>query len=320
MAIDVVCLGEVLIDFFAPNGVSLRDAANFERAPGGAPANVAVALARLGVRSGFIGKVGEDPFGDLLLETLEQSLVDTTHLKLCASARTTLAWVAKPNPLTSEFLFYRNPGADMLLEIADLDPAYLQQAKIFHFGSVSLSACPSRETTLHAAKLSRDAGVLISYDPNWRPSLWHDAEEGRDWILQGLALADLVKVNDTELEFITGTADYSQGSRRLLDRGAKLVIVTLGAEGAYFATRRMEGCVPGFSVEVLDTTGSGDAFVAAFLSDLLRCPSPIDSWSEENLRQAILFANAAGALSATRKGVIPALATRPQIEALMARN
>ncbi len=314
---EVVCLGEALVDLFAPDSVSIKDALQFERSPGGAPANVATALAKLGVRSGLIGKVGDDPFGHLLRDTLLTANVDIKWLTMTANARTTLAWVAKPTSQESEFLFYRNPGADSLLNIADVDRSYIENARIFHFGSVSMSVEPARTATLHAAQLSRNAGVLVSFDPNWRPLLWRSAEEGHEWIVRGLEFADVVKVNEAELSFVTDTADCATGSRWLLNRGARLVVVTRGAKGAYFATRRREGHVKGFPVEVVDTTGSGDAFVSGLLFCLLACPQTIEKCSDETLRHAVTFANAAGALAATRKGVIPALATRDEIESFL---
>jgi fructokinase len=319
MTIDVVCLGEALVDIFAPVGVSLKDAQTFERAPGGAPANVAAALGKLGVRVGFVGKVGDDPFGYLLQETLVDAHVDITHLHLARQARTTLAWVAKPDVDTSEFLFYRNPGADALLQPDDLDRVYLQQARIFHFGSVSLSLEPARSATLQAATIARQAGGLISYDPNWRPFLWPGVVEGRTWILKGLAFADLVKVNETELEVITGETDFVKGSCWLLDQGVKLVITTCGVEGSYFANRQASSFVSAFQVQAVDATGCGDAFVAGLLAQLLELDRPLEYLDELSLRTALRFANAAGALTATRKGVIPALPTRADIETFLAR-
>jgi fructokinase len=317
--IEVVCLGEVLVDIFAPDGQSIKDAQHFERAPGGAPANVAVALSKLGLRSGFIGKVGNDPFGQLLREVLANAHVEVTHLYGSPDARTTLAWVAKPNPQISEFLFYRHPGADALLDISDLDPGYLRQAKIFHFGSVSLSAEPARSATLRAAEISRAAGVLISYDPNWRPLLWSSQEEGREWILKGLALADIVKVNEAELAFVTGYTEFPEGSRWLMQQGAKLVIVTCGDQGAYYSTQRVEGYVPAIPIHAVDTTGSGDAFVGALLSRVILNTQAISQWTRQELHEAVFFANAAGAFTATRRGVIPALGTRTEIESFIHR-
>ena len=318
--VDVICLGEALIDIFAPVGVSLKEAEVFQRAPGGAPANVAAALAKLGVSVGFIGKVGEDPFGHLLAETLAEVGVDISAMRFEPEARTTLAWVAQPDVNRSEFIFYRHPGADMLLRADEIDVNYVTGAKIFHCGSISLIADPSRTATFHALQLAKKAGSLISYDPNWRPFLWRGSDHARQGILEGLAYADLVKVNETELEFITGYADFDAGSQWLLEHGVRLVVVTRGTQGSYFNDGRAKGFVPAFQVETVDATGCGDAFVAGLLASLLKRHSNLEKLKEADLRSILRFANAAGALTATQKGVIPALPTREAVEALLAAN
>jgi len=313
---SVICIGEALVDLLAPVGVALKDAREFTLAPGGAPANVAVGLTRLGVRASFAGKVGDDPFGSLLHDTLQRAGVDISHLRVTSDARTTLAWVARPTADTPEFLFYRNPGADALLRADELDPAYLLGASIVHFGSLSLSAEPARSATLAAIGTAREAGRLVSYDPNWRPDVWSSASEGHAWMLEGLARADLVKVNEAELTLLTGSPDPPEGAGELLDRGAKLVVVTGGGSGAYFANSRARGFVPAFEVSVIDTTGCGDAFTAALLVQVLDAPQPLEHVDDTYLRAALRFANAAAALTATRQGVIPALPDRAQVEVL----
>lgn len=317
---DVICLGEALIDLFAPLGVSLKEAEVFKRAPGGAPANVAAALAKLGVSVGFIGKVGEDPFGHLLAETLAGVGVDTSSTLFESDARTTLAWVAQPDVNHSEFIFYRHPGADMLLHADEIDTNYVTQAKIFHYGSISLIAEPSRTATFHALELAKTAGALISYDPNWRPFLWRGPDHAREGILEGLTHADLVKLNETELEFITGCADFDAGIQWLLERGVRLVVVTRGQGGSYFNAGRAKGFVPGFSVDTVDATGCGDGFMAGLLACLLEWSCDLEALTEADLRATLRFANAVGALTATRKGVIPALPTRDAVEAFLAAN
>jgi fructokinase len=318
--VDVVCLGEALIDIFAPVGVSLKEAETFKRAPGGAPANVAVALAKLGVSVGFIGKVGEDPFGHLLAETLAGVGVDISLMCFEPEARTTLAWVAQPDVNRSEFIFYRHPGADMLLRADEIDAEYVTRAKIFHYGSISLIADPSRTATFHALELAEEAGALISYDPNWRPFLWRGPDQARQGILEGLAYADLVKVNETELEFITGYPDFDAGSQWLLGRGVRLVVVTNGPEGSYFNDGRAKGFVPAFRVDTVDATGCGDAFVAGLLAGLLERGCDLEGLTGADLQAILRFANAVGALTATRKGVIPALPRREAVEAFLAAN
>ena len=317
---DVICLGEALIDIFAPLGVSLKEAEVFTRAPGGAPANVAAALAKLGVSVGFIGKVGEDPFGHLLTETLAEIGVDVSSMRFESDARTTLAWVAQPDVNHSEFVFYRHPGADMLLRADEIDADYLAQAKIFHFGSISLIAEPSRSATFHALALAKRAGALISYDPNWRPFLWRGRDHARQGILEGLGHTDFIKLNETELEFITACADFDAGSQWLLERGLRLVVVTKGPEGAYFNNGRARGFVNAFGVDTVDATGCGDGFMAGLLSRLLERSCALESLSEADLRATLRFANAVGALTATRRGVIPDLPMRDEVETFLAVN
>jgi len=318
--VDVICLGEALIDIFAPLGVGLKEAEVFKRAPGGAPANVAAALAKLGVSVGFIGKVGEDPFGHLLAESLAGVGVEISLMRFEPEARTTLAWVAQPDVNRSEFIFYRHPGADMLLCVDEIEADYVSAAKIFHYGSISLIADPSRTATFHALTLAKEAGALISYDPNWRPFLWRGPDHAQQGILEGLAYADLVKVNETELEFITGHADFDAGSRWLLSQGVRLVVVTRGAEGSYFNDGRARGFVSAFRVETVDATGCGDGFVAGLLAGLLERGCNLEGLTGADLRAVLRFANAVGALTATRKGVIPALPTREAVEAFLAVN
>lgn len=314
---DAVCLGEALIDLFAPVGIALKDADVFHRVPGGAPANVAVGLAKLGTRAGFIGKVGDDPFGWYLADTLARAGVDTGCLRFSEFARTTLAWVARPDPDHPEFLFYRNPGADALLGWDDIDLVYVTGARLLHFGSVSLSLEPARSTTLRVVEEARQAGVIVSYDPNWRPHLWPDLSEARRLLRDGLARAHVVKLNREELELLTGACDVAAGARVLLARGAELVIVTMGERGAHFANGRSSGFVEPFPVEVVDATGCGDAFMAATICGLLRARRSPSQIGAEELGEILRFASAAAALTARRRGVMPALPTRAQVEAFL---
>lgn len=318
--VDVICLGEALIDIFAPVGVSLKKAETFTRAPGGAPANVAAALAKLGVSVGFIGKVGEDPFGHLLAETLAGGGVDISLVRFEPEARTTLAWVAQPDVNRSEFIFYRHPGADMLLRAGEIDADYVTQARIFHYGSISLIADPSRTATFRALEVAKEARALISYDPNWRPFLWRGLDHAHQGILEGLTYADLVKVNETELEFITGHADFDAGSQWLLGQGVRLVVVTRGPQGSYFNDGRTKGFVTAFRVDTVDATGCGDGFVAGLLASLLERGHVLEGLTGTDLQAILRFANAVGALTATQKGVIPALPTRERVEAFLAAN
>jgi fructokinase len=303
--------------FPAETGRRLAEVSAFLPKPGGAPANVAVAAARLGSHSAFIGKVGDDAFGRFLIATLAGEGVETRGMRLAAEARTTMAFIAKPDPFSAEFVFYRNPGADMLLRAEELDRDLLGETRAFHFGSISLTGEPSRGATLEAARLAKEAGALISFDVNYRPSLWPRPEEALLVIEQALPLADLVKVNEAELELLAGTADLSRGSERILEKGPALCVVTLGAAGSYFRSRRDEGPAPPFKVETVDAVGCGDAFMAG----LLRRLSAYADWRQAlepgEMAANLRYANAVGALTALKPGVIPALPSAAAVESFL---
>ena len=307
---DALCLGELLVDLVSPDAdVGLAEARSFVKAPGGAPANVAVGLSRWGQRAGFCGCVGDDAFGHHLRDTLAAEAVDTRGLRLHDGARTTLAFVATRSDGRKDILFYRHPGADALLTPDDLDARLFDGLRLFHFCSVSLSREPIRSATWAALRLAKASGALISFDPNWRAPLWDDADEARAQIAHGVAQADLLKVADEELELVAGTADVDDAVQRLLAAGPKMVVITFGADGALAATADSRARVPGFVVEAIDALGAGDAFVAGLLSYLLE-PTALSLALDETALTAMLRrANAAGALATTRVGVIPALPT-----------
>ncbi|MDX1416931.1 MAG: carbohydrate kinase, partial [Candidatus Promineifilaceae bacterium] len=242
---DIVTLGEMLIDMFPSQiGRNLVSVPAFHPKPGGAPANVAVAARRLGRSTAFIGKVGDDAFGHFLVETLAQEDVNTDGMRLDPEARTTMAFIALPDEHTAEFLFYRNPGADMLLRADELDRTLLKGTRAFHFGSISLIKEPSRSATIEAARAAREGGALISFDVNYRPSLWDADDSPGEVIKEMLPQVDLVKVNETELAYLTGRDNLSAGSQVLLEFGPELVVVTLGVDGSYFRTAVGDGRVP----------------------------------------------------------------------------
>jgi len=310
----VICLGELLVDFVSTEpDVPLSELPGFVGAAGGAPANVAVGLAKLGLSAGFIGKVGADPFGEFLRQNLAEPGVDTSHLLTAADARTTLAFIATRSDGRKDICFYRHPGADMLLAPEDIDPDYIRSAQALHIGSVSLSRSPAREATVRAVDIARDAGLLISFDPNWRPTLWDDPAEGHRWIWELIPRAHVVKLAEEEWEFVAGAGSLEEGSRRILEAGPELVIVTRGPEGCYFDDGVSREQVPGFEVDVVDTLGAGDAFVAAALSRLLEKPRG-QRLPREALREMALWANAAGALATLNPGVIPALPAEAEVE------
>lgn len=310
---DIVCLGEVLIDMFpAELGRPLAQVSAFRPKPGGAPANVAVAARRLGRTSAFVGKVGDDAFGHHLADVLSAEGVDVSGVRYDPEVRTGLAFIAMPDENNYDILFYRNPGADMRLRTDELDQALLSSARAFHFGSISLIQEPSRSATLRAVEIARQAGALISFDVNYRPDLWSRVE-ARARVLDALPLVDLLKINEVETDILGGTDDLSQVTESLLDEGPAVCVVTLGPEGSYFRTTDGGEHVPAFSVDTVDATGCGDAFIAALLCQLVSSGDWRDQLSVERMRDVLRYANAAGALTSLTQGVIPALPTAGQV-------
>ncbi len=315
---DVLCLGEALIDFVADTaGVTLMEAPGFRKAPGGAPANVACGVAKLGTASGFLGKVGDDPFGHFLATTFREAGVDTSPMLFDPASRTGLAFVSLTADGDRQFAFWRNPSADMLLTAAELPVPMIQAAKVFHFGSITLIQEPSRGATLEAIRLATEAGAVVSYDPNLRLSLWPSAEAARAGMLEGLPLADFVKVAEEELEFLYGTPDIPEGIARIRAQGAKLVAVTRGPEGSVLSDGTITVEHNGYRVATVDTTGAGDGFVAAVLDHLVRRGGLTQPFTKPELESLAAFANAVGAITTTVKGAIPALPERAEAERLL---
>ena len=309
----VVCLGEILVDFVAREaGVSVGEAASFQRVMGGAPANVAVGVSRLGRSSAFLGCVGDDPFGRFLTAELRAEGVDVAGLQTTAAARTSLAFVSLDAAGERSFVFFRQPGADMLLAAAQLDRARLSRARIFHFGSFSLSAEPAASATREALHLARAGGALISYDPNLRLYLWLDAEAARRAILPLIDQADILKLSAEELPILTADGD----ARSLWRNSLRALIVTDGGRGARLITPSGDWRAPGFRVRTVDTTGAGDAFVAALLARLAEQPNARAAAPEETLR----YACAAGALATTARGATTAMPTQKAIQQLLAEG
>jgi fructokinase len=312
---QAVALGELLIDFVPEeNGVSLAEARTFVKAPGGAPANVAVGLARLGVTTGFMGKVGDDPFGHYLADVLHDNGVDVAQLRYDPSARTALAFVSLTRTGERDFLFYRHPSADMRLTADEVDASYLRGAKLLHIGSLGLIQEPSRGATLRALDLASEHGLTVSYDANLRLPLWPSPEAAREGIRSVWRRANIIKISDDELEFLTGSRDLA-AARTLRHDGLSLLVVTRGAAGAWYLTRQGEGEVEGFRVETIDTTGAGDAFTAAMLAALLERDLAVADRSA--LADALRRANAYAALTTMVRGAIPALPTRQALQTFL---
>ncbi|GLT32882.1 hypothetical protein SLA2020_075140 [Shorea laevis] len=308
----IVSFGEMLIDF-VPDvaGVSLAESTGFLKAPGGAPANVACAITRLGGSSAFIGKVGDDEFGRMLEDILKQNGVNSEGVCFDKEARTALAFVTLKTNGEREFMFYRNPSADMLLKESELNMGLIKNAKIFHYGSISLISEPCRSAHMAAMKAAKNAGILLSYDPNVRLPLWPSPEAARDGIKSIWSYADFVKVSDDEVAFLTnGDPQKEDVVLSLWGNNLKLLLVTDGEKGCRYFTKNFKGKVEGFSVKAVDTTGAGDAFVGAFLVAMAKDPNIFSD--EGKLKEALVFANACGAICTTQKGAIPALPTTAQ--------
>ncbi|XP_042388184.1 probable fructokinase-1 [Zingiber officinale] len=316
----IVSFGEMLIDFVPTvSGVSLAEAPGFIKAPGGAPANVAIAVARLGGRAAFLGKLGDDEFGRMLAGILRSNGVDDAGVLFDTGARTALAFVTLRADGEREFMFYRNPSADMLLEEGELNLDVIKSAAVFHYGSISLITEPCRSAHLKAMQVARDAGALLSYDPNLRLPLWPSAESAREQIMSIWDQADIIKVSDVELEFLTGTDSVQDDVVLTLWRPEfKLLLVTLGEKGCKYYTKDFRGSLDGFSVNTVDTTGAGDAFVGAMLTKIVADQSVLQS--EEKLREVLRFANACGAITTTKKGAIPALPNKTEALELLKRD
>lgn len=301
---DIVTVGEVLIDL-TQIGVNALGIPQFSANPGGAPANLAVAAARLGADTAFVGKVGNDGFGNYLKSVLDENKVDTTGLVVDAKEHTTLAVVSVDETGERSFSFYRDPSADVNLHSEEIPADLLENTKLLHFGSVSLTADPSRTATLYAARTAREKGALVSYDPNYRASLWSDEATAIARMKEALPLCDILKISDEELPLLTGTEDPAAGTAELAKNGIRLIFVTLGANGAFFRLGDQTGSVPGIKVKVGDTNGAGDTFFGAALSQLVK--ENLDTLSMERLAEIAAFANKAASITTSRAGAIPAM-------------
>lgn len=322
----LTALGEYLIDF-TPAGTSPVGMALYERNPGGAPANVAAGFVRLGGSAFFAGAVGDDPFGRYLKGYLEGCGVDCRHLVQKRKAGTTLAFVTLDERGDRSFAFYRDPGADTLLSAEDLKPELFPAGGMFHFGSLSLTAEPSRGATLEALKRARQSGMIVSYDPNWRPLLWQGEAEAKQQMLSVMESCHLLKVSGEELELLSGhggddATSLEKGSGILAARyGIPVILVTLGAAGCFFRTARGTGFVPTFTdVKTIDTTGAGDSFFSAFLYRFSLQPEPAEKLDPETLMPMLRFASASASLSTTRRGAIPSLPGLPEVESFLGEN
>lgn len=309
----IVALGEVVADIYRGESISAVELA-FTARPGGAPANVAVAAARLGAEAAFVGGVGEDLFGDFILRVLETEGVDVSGVRRQSPpTRTSLAFVEISETGDREFTFYRSdPAADELLSPEDISPELLSGASFVNFGSIPLIKDPVRSAIREAARLAAELGIPAAFDVNFREHLWTNAETAREIIDPVLDIATVVKLSGDELLPLLGTRNTEEAAGGLLERGVSLILVSLGEEGAFFATPEFHGRVEPFPVKAVDATGAGDAFLAAVLTHLSE--NPDTSFEEEVVREATLRGCAAGALACMGYGAMGTLPTRENLD------
>ena len=308
---DILTIGEILIDL-TQTGRDEKGIPQFAANPGGAPANLAVAAAKLGAQTAFIGKVGDDAFGRYLTDVLRENGVDASGVAVDETYPTTMAVVSVDARGERDFSFYRSANADVMLSAGDIPDAALRQAKLVHFGSVSLTADPSRAATLDAVRRAKAMGKTITYDPNYRANLWPDADTAVARMKAPLGLVDILKVSDEELPLLTGTADCAAGTAALAEQGVKLIFVTLGPDGVFYRLGEKTGHVPGVRCTVGDTNGAGDTFFGAALSKL--CKEDLAALTPKTLEPILAFANKAASITTSRRGAIPAMPTLAEVE------
>ena len=300
---DVVTLGELLIDF-TDNGMSAQGNTMFEANPGGAPCNVLAMLNRFGHPTAFIGKVGKDIFGLKLKSVLEEVGIDTSNLIVDEDARTTLAFVQTFEDGDRDFSFYRNPGADMLLTADEVDGELVKSARLFHFGTLSMTHEGVREATKKAIRIAKENGAIVSFDPNLRPPLWKSLDDAKEQAAYGFTQCDVLKISDNEIQWFTGEEDYDKGIEKLRQEyDIPLILLSMGRDGsrAYYKDLRVE--MPSFiQKETIETTGAGDTFGGCCLHYVLEYG--LDGLNEERLKEMLTFANAAASIITTRKGAL----------------
>ncbi|MBS6118829.1 MAG: carbohydrate kinase [Clostridiales bacterium] len=309
---DVTALGELLIDF-TENGTSSQGNPLLEANPGGAVCNVLAMLGRLGKKTAFIGKVGQDMFGTQLKNAVEEVGIDTRALFMDEEVHTTLAFVHTYPDGDRDFSFYRNPGADMMLTKDEVPADLIQNSRLFHFGTLSSTHEGVREATRHAIEIAKNAGCLITFDPNLRPPLWNSLEDAKREIEYGMTKCDVLKISDNEVEFLFGTTDYDKGAALIREKyNIPLVLITMGKKGsrAYYKDMRVEAA-PFLQENTIETTGAGDTFCASILNYVLE--HGLESLTEENLLEMLTFANAAASLITTRKGALRVMPSRQEV-------
>lgn len=314
---DVVALGELLIDF-TENGLSEQGNPLLEANPGGAPCNVLSMLQKLGDKTAFIGKVGNDGFGHLLTKAVQEQGIDTTGLVYDNDVHTTLALVLKKENGDRDFAFYRNPGADMNLKEEEVNESLIASSSIFHFGTLSLTDESVKKATQKAVKAAKENGLTITFDPNLREPLWRSLEEAHEQVAWGLQQADVVKISDNEITWFTGMDNYDEGIAFLQKEypNLKLICLSMGGDGSKAVYRDIHVAYPAFLQEAtIETTGAGDTFCACMIHTVLE--NGIDHLDEEKLKEMLKFANAAASLVTTKKGALRVMPTKEEVESFI---
>ena len=316
---DVVALGELLIDF-TENGTSEQGNPVYEANPGGAPCNVLAMLTKLGRKTAFIGKVGRDIFGNRLEGTLKEVGIDTSNLVMDEDVRTTLAFVETFPDGDRDFSFYRNPGADMMLKEDEVKEELLNNTKLFHFGTLSMTHEEVRNATKKAIEAAKKAGAVISFDPNLREPLWKSLDDAKEQVAYGLSQCDVLKISDNEIQWFTGEEDYDAGIRKLKEQyDIPLIMLSMGKEGsrAYYKDLRVE-VKPFLQAKTIETTGAGDTFGACCLHFVLKYG--LGALDEVKLTEMLTFANAAASIITTRKGALRVMPEENEVNALVTLN
>lgn len=315
---EFVTLGELLIDF-TPSGEA-EGRKLFMQNAGGAVANVAAAITGFSVSAAFLGMVGNDFFGKYLKGVLDNKGVDTSGLVMSNDYNTTLAFVHLFENGERDFSFYRKPGADIMYDIKHLDAEMIKHARVFHFGSLSLTDEPARSATFEAIRIAKESGVAVSYDPNYRAPLWKSEQEAKEYMLRGLEHADILKISDSEVSFLFGDMRYEDAAKMLVERGIKLVFITLGGQGAIYANAKGSGRASAYKASVVDTTGAGDCFTAGAVYRFIGSGKKLSDISLEDLHGFADFACAAASICVEGKGGIPSMPSLEQVKIRLSRS
>jgi fructokinase len=314
----LISIGEALIDFVPlQKGVPLSEVLQFKRVAGGAPANVCACVSKLGVESILLTQLGMDGFGDHIINELQKVNVNVNHVKRTNKANTGLAFVSLKEDGDREFSFYRDPSADLLMSKEDIDKTIFSYGDILHFCSVDLVDSPMKETHNYVLKIARENGCLISFDPNVRLPLWEDHNKYKSVINEYIGLADILKISDEELEFITGTSNIEEALSDLFRENVKVIIYTKGPEGAVVYTKTNQYSHNGFKVIAVDTTGAGDSFIGAFIFKILDLKIDVNELTNYSYTQIVAFANGVGAIVASKMGAIPSMPTKLEVKAFI---